>query len=377
MKNRIYRHHYLEAIYLIFVALIGLGAVHSLGDMDSQTGTKPFQNSGNGPVQPKDTIGRNSIAADIGTTVKTFLAAVVDSNNNKWFLTEQGIVSYNGEKWTLHNKNRKVTTQDLKGFAYEINPNGHELWMASPKGATVASLPIDGRTGATTYHTGNTTILSNNVLRVAIGKSPMRWFGTDKGISAFRNDKWLLPDYEELYPGDMFQEFHITAMATNAGGDSLYVGTEGAGIARVFRNDVDAISGASVYAQWGPILLPSDKIYSIFIASDGTQWFGTDKGLARHTGSNTLKNWTVFNTINGLADNFVQAITADHTGNIWIGTKGGISVFDGSAWISYIMDDGPGRNNIRCIVVDKTGVAWFGTDDGVISYENGKFTSYR
>jgi len=371
MSKYIFRHHYLVAASLLFAALIGLGAIHS------QAIRNPNENTINGSGLSNDTTGQKRIAIDTGVDIKDFQAVVVDSSNTKWFVTEQEIVSYNGEKWTLHNKNRKVTTQELKGFAYEINPNGHELWIASPKGATVASLPIDSRTGATTYHTENTTILSNNVLQVAIGKSPMRWFGTDKGVSAFRNDKWLTPAYDELYPADMFQEFRITSMATSRDGDSLYVGTEGAGIARVFRNDVDAISGASVYAQWGPIILPSDKIYSTFIAADGTQWFGTDKGIARHTGNLTLKNWKVFTVKDGLADSFVQAITADQTGKIWIGTKKGISVFDGLLWNSFVMDESHNSNNIRCIAVDKTGVIWFCTDNGVISYENGDFTGYK
>lgn len=371
MSNNINRQHYLTAASLLFAALIGLGAIHS------QAIRIPKADATNGFNQPKDTISQNRIFIDTGIDIKCFYAAVVDSNNNKWFVTEQGIVSFNGEKWKLHYKNKKVTTLDLKDFAYEVNPNGQELWIASPKGATVASLPIDGKTGATTYHTGNAAILSNNVLQVAIGKSPMRWFGTDRGISAFRNDKWLTPAYDELYPEELFQEFHITAMSTSPDGDTLYAGTKGAGIARVYRNDVDGISGASVYAQWGPILLPSDTIYSTFIASDGTKWFGTDKGIARHTGDNTLKNWTVFNTSNGLADNLVQAITADQSGNIWIGTKGGISFFDGSVWTSFTMDDKLNSNNVRCIAVDKTGVVWFGTDNGVFSYENGDFTSYK
>lgn len=375
MNNRIYR--YLAVIALLFAALIGLGAIHSQVIKDPLAGNRPLQMSGSGLNQAKDTISPNGIAADIGTSVKTFQAVIVDNDNIKWFVTEQGIVSYNGDKWVLHNKNRKVATQDLKGFAFEVNPNGQELWIASPNGATVASIPVDGKTGATTYNTGNTTILSNNVLRIAIDKSPMRWFGTDKGISAFRDSKWLAPAYDELYPESLFQDSRITSMATSANGDSLYVGTEGAGVARVNRNDVDAISGASVYAQWGPIKLPSDNIYSVFIEVNGTQWFGTDKGIARHFGSNTLNNWTVFNVTNGIADNFVQAITADQTGKIWIGTKKGVSVYDGTAWISYTITSGLNSNNIQCIAVDKNGVVWFGTDDGVNSYENGKFASYR
>jgi ligand-binding sensor domain-containing protein len=317
-----------------------------------------------------------SYSNETGIPAKNFSAVIVDDDNIKWFITEAGIVSFNGEEWKLHNKNRKVPTQNLKDFAFEHNPHGPELWIASPNGATVASLPIDGRTGATTYDTANTSILSKNVVRIAIGKSPLRWFGTDKGVSAFRNSKWLSPSYNEIYPESMFEEFVITSMATDRSGDSLYVGTEGAGVARVYKN-VDAISGASNYAQWGPIILPSDKIYSIFIANDDSQWFGTDQGIARHTGNKTLENWTAFTTGDGLVHNFVQAIATDSNGKFWFGTKGGVSVFDGSVWTSFTIDDGLNSNNILCIAVDHDGVVWLGTDNGVNCYKNGEFISFK
>jgi len=331
------------------------------------------------PVNIREPAGNSlqvSYSNETGIPVKCFSAVIVDDDNVKWFITEAGIVSFNGEEWKLHNKNNKVPTQNLKDIAFEHNPHGSELWITSPNGATVASLPIDGRTGATTYQTENTSILSKNVVRVAIGKSLLRWFGTDKGVSAFRNNKWLSPSYDEIYPESMFGEFAITSMATNHTGDSLYVGTEGAGIARVYTN-VDGISGASSYAQWGPIILPSDKIYSIFVAYDGTQWFGTDQGIARHTGNKTLEGWTAFTTGDGLVNNFVQAITADNNGKLWFGTKGGVSVFDGSAWASFTVDDGLNSNNVLCIAVDHDGVVWLGTDNGVTCCKNLKFIRYK
>jgi len=314
---------------------------------------------------------------EIGIPAKIFSAVVVDDSNTKWFVTEAGIVSFDGEKWKLHNENNKVRTDSLKGFEYEANPHGPEIWIASPNGATVASLPIDARTGATTYHPENTSILSKNVISIAIGKSPMRWFGTDKGVSAFRSNKWLDPAYDNMYPFIMFEEFPITSMATSRDGDSLYAGTKGAGVVRVFRNDIDAISGASSYAQWGPIIMPSDSIYSVFIAPDGSQWFGTDQGIARHTGGNTLKNWTVFTTEDGLVDNFVQAIRIDNEGKYWFGTKGGVSVYDGLNWISYTTNDGLNSNNALCIAADRDSVMWIGTDNGVNCYKDGKFISFK
>jgi ligand-binding sensor domain-containing protein len=315
---------------------------------------------------------------DQGFRAKKFNSALVDDDNTKWFLTDAGIVSFDGNDWIVHNKNRKVSAENLKDFAYDFSSYGPELWIATPLGATVASLPVDARSGATTYYTGNSTILSDNVLSVAVGKGALRWFGTDNGISAFRNKKWLTYSYQRKYPEGLFKDFPITAMATSPDGDSLYVATKGAGIARVFRDKVDAISGASEYAQWGPIEMPSDNVYSICITPDGTQWFGTDMGAARHIGYNTLEKWTVFNKENGLVDNFVQAIEVDKKGNLWFGTKGGISVFDGSSWISFTTADGLSSNNILCIALDKNGIVWFGTDNGVISCNNNKeFTIFK
>lgn len=314
---------------------------------------------------------------DEGFNAKKFYSAVVDDDNKKWFLTELGIVSFNGKNWLLHNKNRKVASENLKEFAYDFSSYGPELWIATPQGATVATLPVDARTGATTYYTENSSILSDNVLSLAVGKDALRWFGTDKGVSAFRNKKWLKPAYGRKYPEGMFKDFPITAMATSPDGDSLYIATDGAGVARMFRDKVDAISGASEFAQWGPIEIPSDKVYSICIAPDGTQWFGTDQGAARHTGYITMENWTVYNKENGLIDNFVQAIAVDKKGDVWFGTKSGISVLSGKTWKSYTIQDGLNSNNIQCIIVDKNGVVWFGTDNGVMSFNNGEFINYK
>jgi ligand-binding sensor domain-containing protein len=336
-----------------------------------------FSLSGSSQIQNVIKIPVVNRSFDEGITARNFFSVTIDDENTKWFLTEAGVISFDGNKWSIHNKNRKVPAENLKELTYDFSSYGPELWIATPLGATVASLPVDARSGATTYYTENSSILSDNVLSVAVGKGSLRWFGTSKGISAFRNKKWLDCAYQRKYPEGIFSDFPITAMATSPDGDSLYVATAGAGVARVFRNNVDAISGASEYAQWGPIEIPSDKVYSICILPDGTQWFGTDLGVARHTGYITMENWTVFNTDSGLINNFVQAIAADKNGNLWFGTKGGISVFNGIAWNSFSLKDGLISENIQCITVDKRATIWFGTDSGVMSFSDGEFVAYR
>jgi ligand-binding sensor domain-containing protein len=100
-------------------------------------------------------------------------------------------------------------------------------------------------------------------------------------------------------------------------------------------------------------------------------------GVARHTGQNTMDNWTVFTINDGLINNFVQAIAVDNDGKIWFGTQGGISVFDGENWKSYSKNDGLISNNVLCITVDKSNIVWIGTDNGVSSLGGSEFVNYQ
>lgn len=312
-----------------------------------------------------------------GITAKKFYSSTIGENNTVWFLTESGIVSFDGTNWTLLNKNSQIAATGLKSLIYDLSTTGPELWLATSKGATVASLPFSATSVVTTYYPDNSKIVGENVLAIAAGKKDLRWFGTDKGISAIKSKKWLTNSYENNYPGSIFLDYTITSMATSLNGDSLYVGTIGGGVFRVFRNDVDAVSGASEYAAWGPILMPSDTVYSIHIAADGAQWIGTKRGVARHIGYKTLEGWTVFTTAEGLTDDFVQAISSDSKGKIYFGTKNGLSAFDGSKWTTYKTGNGLASNNILTISVDKKDCVWIGTDNGVTSLKNGILTSYR
>ena len=317
----------------------------------------------------------NSIS--IGIPVKTFKAVLVDNENTKWFLTDKGLISFNGKKWKLHDENNHASTANIQGIALEAESGGQQLWMATTDGILATGIPFDANTKLNDYKTNNSALISDSVFRVAVGQDPIRWFGTNKGISALKGDKWLTPAYEDQYPVDIFELFPILSMAADADGDTLYVGMKGAGVARVFSNDVDGITGASVYAQWGPIFLPSDTIYSICIQPNGVKWFGTNMGVARHVGQNTLENWDAYTTDDGLINNFVQAIAVDQNDNVWLGTKGGISVFDGKDWKSYTQKDGLISDTILCIAVDKSGVVWIGTDNGVSSFNGSKFTNYQ
>ena len=71
--------------------------------------------------------------------------------------------------------------------------------------------------------------------------------------------------------------------------------------------------------------LPQMQIWSMFQDSRGYLWIGTKGGISRFDG----EKFTNYSQIDGLADNRVDRIYEDFSGKIWIVTRFGISYFDG------------------------------------------------
>jgi len=84
------------------------------------------------------------------------------------------------------------------------------------------------------------------------------------------------------------------------------------------------------------------------------------------------QNYTVktFTTENGLANNDVNVIALDSTGFLWIGTRDGLSRFDGYEFKSYYHIPGDTTSisfySIHNLVVDKTNNLWILTEDSEI-----------
>ncbi len=68
-------------------------------------------------------------------------------------------------------------------------------------------------------------------------------------------------------------------------------------------------------------------------------------------GTETKKNWTVYTTFDGLVNDEVLSIAGDADGNIWFGTKGGVSKFGNSTWTSYKEADGLAGNTVYAIAI--------------------------
>lgn len=106
--------------------------------------------------------------------------------------------------------------------------------------------------------------------------------------------------------------------------------------------------------------LPSNTVYAITQDADGILWVGTRGGLSRFDG-------VQFRTV--LADRRISALAVDRENRVWVGTTDGLEVLAGEARQSAI----PG-GNIRALLADTDGFVWATVGDTLLlklSYRNG------
>ncbi len=126
-------------------------------------------------------------------------------------------------------------------------------------------------------------------------------------------------------------------------GDTLWAG----GASGLFEIDMKSFTAKNVGDY---------KFIRAVLAVDGGLWLGSDDGLT-YIGEKTI-NYTVKE---GLPDNRVNAIILDKDKRLWVGTWGGVAVFDGEKIKTYTKKDGLLDNMVNVIMQDSADGMWFGS----------------
>jgi ligand-binding sensor domain-containing protein len=104
----------------------------------------------------------------------------------------------------------------------------------------------------------------------------------------------------------------------------------------------------------------------------GNIWAGTeDKGVFCYDPkASEDKQWTQFNTKNGLGDDNAYAIAVDKLGRVWVGTLNhGVSVYNFKEWKNYDVLDGPiGERTFAITTCPTDGDVWIATSAGLTRY---------
>ena len=120
--------------------------------------------------------------------------------------------------------------------------------------------------------------------------------------------------------------------------------------------------------------LVNNSVNCLTIADNQNVWFGTNNGVSMFDGTNWM-SYTV-DVAPDMIDNRITAIYASSTGEIWIGTDYGINVFNGDSWSTYTEEDGLGDNRVSYINEDANGVIWVAEKDGLSKFNGSTWTSF-
>ncbi len=290
---------------------------------------------------------------------------VSPDDNNKWFGTANGLTRFDGNTWITYTRSSDdIAGDEVNDINYDKTDFGPELWLSTRNGATVLSIEVDGISSATPYRTGNTGIASDTVYSNGISAAGTKIFGTGRGVSTFANSEWMNITGTD---STNLAKHPVKSIGTSSDGYS-YLGSTGSGIYQ-YEDGVDGLSLVTIYEiPWSNV--PSENILSVYVDSDGNQWYGSDAGVKFHQGILAKEGWDVayYTTENGLPDSTVNAIIQDSRGNMWFGTNNGLALRQGDQWKIFTTDDGLSGNTIRDIAEDNSHVIWVATDNGISKY---------
>lgn len=300
------------------------------------------------------------ILPEINTMVN---AIVVDKNNTKWIGTNEGLYKSAEDGYMLMELS---VSGNIYSLFYE--EPGDILWIGMESGLLKAQ--IEGE-DITEYPVGNENLSHPVILACYIDNESKHWFGTEKGISLHYDDSWKKENFRVNSLGKLFamavEDFSVNSIAGWDG--NYFFATSGAKLYRAFNYDasVDAFSGAT---QWDfPYngLSITDTMFVVFIDHEGKKWMGGTEGVQVHTGDNPKDQSAFTYYYDELPDHYILAINQAPDGDIWIGTRKGLGVFNGTEW-EKITGDLPDLY-ISSIAFDKDGSAWVGTGKGLVKIE--------
>lgn len=120
--------------------------------------------------------------------------------------------------------------------------------------------------------------------------------------------------------------------------------------------------------------LANNSVNCLDVTASDVMWFGTQAGVSVFDGTDWVSHST--STDAGFVDDVVTAIRVLSTGHVMIGSDFGISVYDGSNWTTFTETDGLGDDRVKTIQELSNGLIAIGTNDGVSMFNGSTFTNY-
>ena len=293
-------------------------------------------------------------STEAGLPQNEVLALAQTSDGYLWLATEEGLVRFDGIRFTVFDKENTPALQanDIRSLLVD---HSDSLWIGTNGGGVTRY-----KDGAFTTFTTRDGLSNDAVLSLHEDPHGVIWIGTDGGgMSRYANGKFQTLTTKDGLPDDA-----VFAICTGPDG-SLWVGTHG-GLARWQNNRFTSYSTKDG--------LGKDDIRALYADRHGDVWIGTNGGGLDRFNDGRFQTFT---TRDGLAGNMIWSIGEDVAGSLWIGTgDGGLSRFRDGHFSSYGTKLGLPSDGVWTTLEDREGDLWLGTNGGLVRLKGGAFTTF-
>lgn len=265
-----------------------------------------------------------------------------------WIGTDEGLARFDGYEFVFFNHDRGAPMSSSIS-ALAAGKDG-SLWIGSRSGLTRFK---DGQFRTYTRKDG---LVDDLVSYLFAGRDGILWIVAGGSLSRFDGSHFTNFRRERDLP--------LTAVrAVTEGNDGTVFIVGNSAVMKLVNGAFATVVGPLDLSLKFPSYLQMDKT--------GNLWISSARGVIERLPDGTLKR---YRHKEGLSDAFgLNAILADSSGSMWVGTDWGLARLEGSRF--QTLPEPREGGAVRCIFEDREGNLWAGSDHGLIRYRDDVFTS--
>jgi len=320
-----------------------------------------FTATGSYAIESVNNLSFDLYSQEHGLSNSQIHCVLQDKKGWMWIGTSQGVCRFDGYRFTVF-KNNPDDSTSLKGNLIRVifEDSKGQLWIGTEDGG-LNKFDRDKETFSHFFYEGDQAPLKDvSVTSIHEDKNGSLWIGTENNLFRIDNESRLTTIKPLNRPA--FSEYFRVIRPANKG--EIWLGTNNG----LFLYNPAANLVKKVQLIENQI---NEEIWEILPGQDGRTWIGTYADGMFVVNSTTLESNHIIIDPDNDRSNTVRAISKDPNGKYWIGTRGGLYVYDLTKGViaQYFHDDREQKslvnNSILSLSRDAKGNIWIGTRQGL------------
>jgi diguanylate cyclase (GGDEF)-like protein/PAS domain S-box-containing protein len=295
-----------------------------------------------------------------GLVQNTVTNSLEDANGFMWFSTFEGLSRFDGYEFKNYRHSRKDPNSIPNNFTKKLLLDSSDnLWVATQNGLARYN-PL--KDNFTNYNKSNSQLNTNNIYTIALDTNDNLLVSTAENLYLYddlANSFLPFTVNGETLPADIKVIFTET--------DKTWIGSLASGIF-ILEHSSNTLFSLKKTNPWN-LNINANFIYD-FKKIDNNYWLGTDNGAYKIDANLSSVKHLSTQSSPAIVGNVIRSILQNHNGNIWLGTSTGISILSREEKLLFTynaqinINFGLESSHILSLFIDSNNSIWVGTYSG-------------